>query len=64
MTSNVYIAITWFQGCSYLGGDQGRETSAGDVAHLVWAEIGKKLVAKDEATLNDDFNGEKNVDLR
>jgi hypothetical protein len=30
---------------SYLGGDQGRETTAGDVAHLVWTVGDQKLVA-------------------
>lgn len=30
--------------CSYLGRDQGRETAAGDVAHLVWTERSQNLV--------------------
>jgi hypothetical protein len=34
-------------GLSYLGGDQGRETTAGDVAHLVWTVGGQILVAID-----------------
>lgn len=36
---------------SYLGGDQGRETTAGDVAHLVWTVGGQKLVAMSRSGL-------------
>lgn len=39
-------------GLSYLGGDQGRETTAGDVAHLVWTVGGQILVGIDCLGLN------------
>lgn len=35
--------------CTYLGGDQGRETTTDNVAHLVWNELGQNYVEMNTA---------------
>jgi hypothetical protein len=51
------------RGYSYLGRDQGRETSAGDVAHLVWAKKGQRLVALSGAALGECSQGSQKHEL-